>query len=189
MVRGRSPDPGWINPRVQRTKAHVLAVARGLLAEIGPVELTYAALAQAAGVTRQTLYRHWPTRQALLRDVVISAPGAPPPTPGTDATTEVFTFLSTLRAGMSTPSTGSALMSLAASAPHDPTSAAALVAITDTRRDVLNTMLSNTGYHVTAAQFARLCGPVIYEALIARTEVTDAFIHALITDWHHKAAR
>jgi AcrR family transcriptional regulator len=47
---------------VERTRRHVLAVARELLPEVGPAGLTYSLLAERAGVTRQTLYRHWPAR-------------------------------------------------------------------------------------------------------------------------------
>ncbi len=186
MTAADSSEPAWISPRVLRTKAHVLTVARTLLAELGPVALTYTRLGEAAGVTRQTLYRHWPTRQILLRDVVISAPHAPAPVPGTDPAAEVFAFLTTLRSGMNTQSTAAALMTLASSAPHDSTSSGALIAITDARRAALNIMLSNTGQHVTAAQFARLCGPVIFQSLIARAEVTDAFIRSLIAAWQQE---
>lgn len=178
-----SLQPNPINPRVKRTNDHVLAVARTMLAELGPIELTYTALCAASGVTRQTLYRHWPTRQLLLRDIVISAPDALDPQPGTDPATEVFDFLVTLRGGMTSPFTASALMSLASYAPHDSTSAAALVAITDSRRATLNTMLSATRRQVDVAEFARLAGPVIFQCLIARTEVPDSFIRALVTDW------
>ena len=57
-MRYRTPDPG--NPRVQSTRDRILAAARELLAETGPAGLTYSLLADRAGVTRQTLYRHWP---------------------------------------------------------------------------------------------------------------------------------
>ncbi|WP_229899233.1 TetR/AcrR family transcriptional regulator, partial [Streptomyces capoamus] len=58
------PDPS--NPRVRRTRDRVLVVARELLADVGPTALTYSLLAERGKVTRQTLYRHWPTREALL---------------------------------------------------------------------------------------------------------------------------
>src|ERR1700733_11034029 len=73
----RTPDPG--NPRVQSTRDRILAAARELLAETGPAGLTYSLLAERAGVTRQTLYRHWPARSGLLVDLILE--GSPPPSP------------------------------------------------------------------------------------------------------------
>src|SRR5215469_3766015 len=68
------PDPG--NPRVRRTRDRILAAARDLLADSGPAGLTYSLLAERAGVTRQTLYRHWPSRAALLVDLILEGPDA-----------------------------------------------------------------------------------------------------------------
>lgn len=68
----RQPTPS--NPRVQRTRNRVLTVARELLPQVGPTGLTYALLAERADVTRQTLYRHWPNRAALLFDLILEAP-------------------------------------------------------------------------------------------------------------------
>lgn len=64
------------NPRVRRTRARVPAVARDLLPGVGPAGLTYALPAERAGVTRQTLYRHWPTRANLLPDLLLEGPEA-----------------------------------------------------------------------------------------------------------------
>ncbi len=176
-------QPSQLNPRVQRTKAHVLAVAREMLAEVGPAELTYTALCAESGVTRQTLYRHWPTREALLAEIVLTSADVPYPHPGTDPGTVVTEYLQSLRAGMNDPATAAALTSLAAHASTDPVSDAALRAIVADRRAALNTLLIDTGRKIDASQFARLAGPVIFQCLIARVEPADRFIEALVTDW------
>src|SRR5215469_18247976 len=78
----RTPDPG--NPRVQSTRDRILAAARELLAETGPAGLTYSLLADRAGVTRQTLYRHWPAKSGLLVDMILDGGDATGyPAPGT----------------------------------------------------------------------------------------------------------
>jgi len=51
----------------------VLQAAEKLLFEGGPAELTYTALAEASGVGRATLYRHWPTIQDLWTDMAAVA--------------------------------------------------------------------------------------------------------------------
>src|ERR1019366_5459945 len=91
--RGR-PTPG--HPRVQRTRGHILAVARELLPEVGSAGLTYSLLADRAGVTRQTLYRHWPARAALLVDLILAGPEVGFPEPGSDPRAVATAWLTSL---------------------------------------------------------------------------------------------
>jgi AcrR family transcriptional regulator len=60
----RARPPG--RPRDPDTHAAVLAATRHLLMERGYHQLTFEAVATAAGTTRSTLYRWWPTRGALV---------------------------------------------------------------------------------------------------------------------------
>ena len=78
----RAPDTE--NPRVRRTRDRMLAAARELLAETGPAGLTYSVLAERAGVTRQTLYRHWPAKSGLLVDLILEGSDGGYPEPGAD---------------------------------------------------------------------------------------------------------
>lgn len=57
-----------MDPRVERTRAAALQVARRLLVEEGVEAVTHLRVAEGAGVGRRTLYRHWPDPVALLRD-------------------------------------------------------------------------------------------------------------------------
>lgn len=56
------------DPRVARTKAHVLAVAGELIAEEGREGFSIDAVARRSGVARTTIYRHWPDLCALVHD-------------------------------------------------------------------------------------------------------------------------
>jgi AcrR family transcriptional regulator len=56
--------------RVERTRLAVLSEARRLLIEEGWDSVTHLRVAQAGGVSRATLYRHWPGRSDLLHDVL-----------------------------------------------------------------------------------------------------------------------
>jgi AcrR family transcriptional regulator len=176
-------QPAPLHPRVQRTKAHVLSVARKMLAEVGPAELTYTALCATSGVTRQTLYRHWPTREALLAEIVLTAADVAYPRPGSDAGAVVTEYLHSLRSGMNDPSTAAALTSLAAHASTDPASDNALRTIVADRLAALNALLTGAGREVDPSQFAQLAGPVIFQRLIARVEPTDSFIQTLVANW------
>lgn len=64
-----SPGTG-LDPRVVRTRRHVLAAARALLVEEGWQSVTVTRVAERSGYARTTLYRHWPQRLDLLRDLV-----------------------------------------------------------------------------------------------------------------------
>ena len=171
------------NARVRRTRAQVIAVARDVLVEVGPLGLTYTLLADRAGVTRQTLYRHWPTIEALLVDLVLIGPDVGYPEPAEDPFEVAVGFLTSLRAGMDDPTTSAALIALAAQAAVHQASAAALRSISADRRAALNVLLSASSRQVSEDDFARLVGPVFVQRFIAQGPVTDALIHATVTAW------
>lgn len=58
------------DPRVDRTRAAVLAAAREILINEGWDAVTQLRVAEAAGVGRATMYRHWPDRSMILYDVL-----------------------------------------------------------------------------------------------------------------------
>lgn len=178
---GKTAD--WINPRVLRTQDRVLTVAREILLDDGPAALTYTTLTRRSGITRATLYKHWPTRQALLAAVVLTGPDVPYPAPGPDPRTVISAFLLSLRDGLSDPPTASSLLTVAAQAPHDPASATALTTILDDRRAALNTLLVDTHIHVTAEDYVLLTGPVIAHLLLARKRVTQRLVHRIVDAW------
>ncbi len=60
----RPARPG--RPRDPATHAAILAATRRLLLDGGYPELTFEAVATAAGTSRSTIYRWWPTRGALV---------------------------------------------------------------------------------------------------------------------------
>jgi AcrR family transcriptional regulator len=59
-----------VDPRVLRTRRDVLEAARAVLLEEGWERVTVARVAQRSGYARTTLYRHWPQRLDLLRDLI-----------------------------------------------------------------------------------------------------------------------
>ncbi|MER7468715.1 TetR/AcrR family transcriptional regulator [Streptomyces sp. NPDC097981] len=180
-VHRRQPNPN--NPRVQRTRARILAVARELLPEVGLTGLSTAFLAERAGVTRQTLYRHWPNRAALLSDLALQGPDVGYPEPGTDIRTIATAWLVSLRAGISVPATRTAALAMAAEADHDPDSAQALQHIVEDRLAALNELLEPSGLQITAEQYTLLYGPLLARLFFDRAEATDGFIDTTVTQW------
>jgi len=177
----RTPDPG--NPRVQSTRDRILVAARELLAETGPAGLTYSLLADRAGVTRQTLYRHWPARSGLLVDLILDGSDGGYPEPGADPAVVAAEWLASLRAGMRDPARRAAVLAVTAQADTDPDSAQALAQLLADRLAAFNDLLKPSGIQVTAEEYTLLSGPVLARVVFDRAEVTDEFIWSAVEHW------
>jgi AcrR family transcriptional regulator len=57
----------------------ILAATQSLIAEHGPASATISQIAERAGVGRQTIYRWWPTRPALVIDALVAMTDAAMP--------------------------------------------------------------------------------------------------------------
>ena len=65
--------------RVQRSKKAVLAAAHALLTKSGFSGVSVDEVARRSGVAKTTIYRHWPTRSALLLDACATMSARPQP--------------------------------------------------------------------------------------------------------------
>lgn len=71
-----------MDARIERTRTAVMEAATELLLEGGPDAITMDGVVARSGVAKSTLYRHWPTRDALVIDVFSHiAPNLPDPDP------------------------------------------------------------------------------------------------------------
>ena len=84
---GAAPDQ-----RVVRSKARVLEETYRLLFEGGIGGVSVDEVARRSGVAKTTIYRHWPTRSALVLDAC-SKMGGPEPSPDTGSLREDLTIL------------------------------------------------------------------------------------------------
>jgi len=180
QATGRGPSQ---DPRIERTRAHVLDHARKLLSAEGPNAVTYSELAVRARVTRQTLYRHWPTREALIVDLVLQQSMAGMPDGSGTPEQIVGQFLRRMRDDMGDPHYSAPLIALIAQAHHEPASRCALAQVVAGVRGALSALLEPSGRCVTADDYSRLCGPVIFGRVIAREDISDQFIDDLVTAW------
>jgi AcrR family transcriptional regulator len=183
----RTPDAA--NPRVRRTRERILGAARELLAEVGPAGLTYSLLAERAGVTRQTLYRHWPARPALLLGLILEGADGGYPEPGADPAAVAAAWLASLRDGLRGSGRRIAVLGVAAQADSDPDSAEALARLTQYGRAALNELLEPSGRAITDDEYALLSGPVLARIFFEREPVTDEFIAAVVSRWLAGPAR
>ena len=183
----RTPDAA--NPRVRRTRERILAAARELLSEVGPAGLTYSLLAERAGVTRQTLYRHWPARPALLLGLILEGADDRFPEPGADPGAVAAAWLASLRDGLRDRARRIAVLGVAAQADSDPDSAQALAQLTEYGNVALNELLQPSGTTISGDEYALLSGPVLARIFFERQEVTDQFIADVVARWRSNPAR
>ncbi|MEU1289635.1 TetR/AcrR family transcriptional regulator [Kitasatospora sp. NPDC005856] len=69
MTSRTAPDPAR---RSERARAAVLGAAIELVAEVGYGKVTIEAIAARAGVGKQTIYRWWPSKGAVVFDAFLS---------------------------------------------------------------------------------------------------------------------
>jgi AcrR family transcriptional regulator len=86
--------------RVVRTRNDVSRAALHLLVEQGWDAVTHARLAQAAGYSRATLYKHWPARTDLLRLAFARLDDMPHHVPTGDLRSDLIEEVTTFRTGM-----------------------------------------------------------------------------------------
>src|SRR5215207_6871886 len=73
MIQDRKPP----NParRNQRSRQAILSATADLLGEVGYTKLTVEAIAARAGVGKQTIYRWWPGKGAVILDALVETAG------------------------------------------------------------------------------------------------------------------
>lgn len=69
-----APDP---SRRSVRSRDAILGAARDLVGDVGFQRLTVEAIASRAGVGKQTIYRWWPSKGAVVFDAILDANAGP----------------------------------------------------------------------------------------------------------------
>ncbi|MCI2420384.1 TetR/AcrR family transcriptional regulator [Saccharopolyspora sp. K220] len=69
MAERKAPDA---SRRSERSRTAILTAARELIGEIGYGKLTIEAIAARAGVGKQTIYRWWPSKGAVVFDSLLA---------------------------------------------------------------------------------------------------------------------
>ena len=115
--------------RVERSKAAVLAETYRLLTQNGMSGVSIDDVAQHSGVAKTTIYRHWPSRAALLIDAC-SRMGAPQAAPDTGSLRgDLYELTATVARQLRTAAWPSVLPSIIDAAERDPDIAAMQAAL------------------------------------------------------------
>jgi AcrR family transcriptional regulator len=120
----------------------ILDAAFRLLRSANDQDLTIDAIAAAAGVGKQTIYRWWPSKGAVVAEALADRARDTAPVPDTGTLRGDLTrFLTDTFAGATDPSAAGMLRRVMAAAQHDPHLAEATAAFTARRRQELRTLL------------------------------------------------
>lgn len=140
--RSVPPRPHTGRRRNAAARDAILDVTFDLLRDQGTGTITVDAIAEAAGVGRQTIYRWWPTKGAVVAEAM--ARGARVIVPARDTGSfsgDLVSFLTDSFAGLQDPGTRRALRQLASAAVHDEHVAEVLAEFTAQRRAALRALL------------------------------------------------
>lgn len=110
---------GDIDPRVARTRRDVLAAAREVFLAEGWERVTLAHVAEHSGYARTTLYRHWPQRLDLLRDLIGEEVRLLHATPVGDLRKDLLAEMEAFRAALTTSGLGRMMIAIAQQARDD----------------------------------------------------------------------
>jgi AcrR family transcriptional regulator len=132
--------PGREDPRVTRTRAVVLDAAAALLAERGYPAFTMDALVERTGVSKTTMYKHWPSRTELVA-AAVQALASDPAVPDTGDVRGDLIALTNDSLDSYTGARWPGLASVMEAAGHDPELRAALRSGPDTRFSAVRAVL------------------------------------------------
>lgn len=128
---GRDEAQQRMDARVVRTRNDVLRAALDVLIDEGRDAVTHQRLAQVAGYSRVTLYKHWPTRADILREAFGGLRDAHHHTPTGDVRADLIGELAAFRSVIEDRRIDRALAALAELAASHPE-------MTDVRDEVVS---------------------------------------------------
>ena len=165
------------DPRIERTRIHVLTVTRRLLAERTGEPLTFSRLAEQAQVSRRTLYTHWGTIERVIGEAIAlhTAEFTIDPT-GLQPREILRLLLEATRDRLTDPVTHLALTSLIAQASTDDKAAEVLAAMSTERLDEYSELLGD----ITHEQYSQIVGPLFFNSIALGEGISDDFIETQV---------
>lgn len=175
---------GMTDARVIRTREAVLEAGARLLFTEGWLAVTHLRVAEEAGVGRATMYRHWPSVEDLLADVLIDCQepweaGEPTGDLRTDLIAELETFVTALQHSK----LPEILVTAMERAPTDPRIQAMHDSITEISRAPVWTVVSAAIERCQldpdldeATAAAHTLGPILYRSLFDGATISPADI-------------
>ena len=188
-------DP-TVDPRVTRTRHAVLAAAREVLLDEGWEGVTLGRVAERSGYARTTLYRHWPQRLDLLRDLIREEARLAHTTPTGDLRDDLVAELEAFRSAVTSTGLGRVMIAIGQQARDDAELADLNRSMRAEGARVLEAIVVDAvaagdlprGLRADAA-VAQLVGPVLFRYLFEDHDALDREYVVSVVDWFLGAAR
>lgn len=136
------PRPHTGRRRNDAARRAILEAAADLLGRPGGTAVTIAEIASAAGVSKQTIYRWWPSKGAVLLETMTEWASSNAPDRNTgDLRIDLTTFLEATFTASGAPPAAGLLRVVLAEAQTDPATTELLTEFTQGRRTVLHHIL------------------------------------------------
>ena len=178
-----------LDPRVLRTRRHVLAAARAVLVDEGWQRVTVTRVADRSGYARTTLYRHWPQRLDLLRDLITEEVHLLHTVPTGDVRTDLVAELDAFRVAITTTGLGRMMIAIGQQASDDAELAELSAAVRADGTRVLDAIIDEAVRRgEVRAQLdpgvavAQLVGPVLFRYLFDSEDGLDGAFVASVVD-------
>jgi len=177
--RGRPRDP-------RRGRA-ILAAARAVLAERGFTGTSMEAIAQSAGVGKDTLYRRWDSKEQLVQHLLtmIADEGIPQRAPDADPRIGLFLFLQDIVRLNTESDFGAIVAGVVGESARNPALASGFHAFwADRRRFASAYVREIVGADAPAHKIERIVdqvvGPIYYRLLLSGDTITDEYLWDLV---------
>lgn len=175
-----------VDPRADRSRATALDMARRILVEEGWDALTHARLAERSGLHRATIYRHWPTPTAILRDLLAQQIAITQITPTGDLRADLVRALTAIHREMTQRDLGRVITALIDRGEWDPDLHDIKVAITEAGVAPIQHLIRSAAERGElplpdpALAVALLIGPVLYRRLLSGERITRPFLEQVV---------
>lgn len=183
------------DPRVVRTRRDVLAAAHEVLLDEGWERVTVSRVANRSGYARTTLYRHWPQRLDLLRDLIDEEARLAHTTPTGDLRSDLVAELDAFRIAVTSAGLGRMMIAIGQQARDDSELAELNRSMRESGVRVLGEILAAAAErgdfvrHLDPSQAAaQLLGPVLFAYLFDTQEDLDHAYVINVVDWFLRAA-
>lgn len=178
---------GKPDTRAERSKSAVLAETYRQLSQSGLANVSIDEISRVSGVSKTTIYRHWPSRSALLIDAC-SRLGGGIPTPNTGTLKgDLHTLLSSLAEQLRTASWSAAIPSIADAAERDPDIAAMQIQWQKSVMTPFHTVLERAkargellSFKDASAAIAMTVGALFYRRWFSKEALDADFISQIV---------
>lgn len=189
VIETTTPSPVLSrDPRTVRSRAAVLQATVELMVERGVHTVSVDAIVERSGVAKTTVYRHWPTREALMMAAWQTLVSTDDVDPSGTMHEQLRTLALAFAVRLGTPPMSLLLPDLMAASARDPKMRAMYdEVVRSRRRPVVETVEAGIAAGLlpasTDAEFVcqLILGPIAYEQLLRHVKVDPAFVDRLVS--------